>query len=219
MCLNAVEEKELLLRRVFPMPFAGWKETLLLFKVCRERGDSYALSFDELGYTKNYERFNSEEIVKRAAQMLSDDDLLRIAQQNKDQLSSFEEFIGRYYTYFGASKELRLGSIWKEVAEQAESLATKYEGNSFWAVLKAVWKSNFVEERRRDNWWMVYSIAKEEGLTSGWLTIIEDLSRCHLIERYKGDLSIPPERRQLVEELLQKHCSFSEEEKRYLSLT
>jgi hypothetical protein len=202
--VDKLEEKILLLKKIFPTPYAGFEDTLVLFKIMRKLGDPYCLGFDERGYTPTYEKFEPDEVIKRAASQISDEDLLKYAKEFKEKLSEYAEFLGKYYTYIPQTKELTLESKWHELETEAEKLFAKH-GGSFVAVLEACWEANVKLGKRWDNWWIIYSIAKERGLDKGWLVILADLERAKLIERHKGDVWIPEERIPLIENILKKH--------------
>lgn len=167
-------------------------------------GDPYCLGFDEKGYTPTYEKFEPDQVVKRVAKLISDQDLLEYAEKFKDKLSDYADFKGKFYTYDPKTKKLKLESEWRELENKAESFLSKH-GNSFTAVLEACWEANIMLGKKWDNWWMIYSIAKERGLIKSWLQIIADLERIGLIERHKGNIWIPEERILLVKTILEKH--------------
>ena len=45
---------------------------LLLFKICRELRDEYCLSFNENGYDKHFEEFDSKKMIDRVAEILKE---------------------------------------------------------------------------------------------------------------------------------------------------
>jgi hypothetical protein len=200
--VDKFREKTLLLKRIFPTPYAGYEDTLVLFKILRKLGDPYCLKFDEKGYTPTYEKIELDELIRRAVNQISDEDLLKYTQEFNEKLPEYVEFFGRYYTY--TPKELKLESKWHELENEAEKLFLKH-GNSFVAVLGACWEVNVKLGKRWDNYWMIFSIAKERGLGKGWLVLLADLERAKLIERHKGDIWIPEERTPLVENILEKY--------------
>jgi hypothetical protein len=202
--LISLKKKILLLKKIFPTPYAGCEDTLVLFKIMRKLGDPYCLRFDERGYTPTFEKFESDEVIQRAASQVSDEDLLKYVEEFKEKLSDYYEFLGKYYTYIPQTKELTLESKWHELEIEAEKLFAKH-GDSFVAVLEACLEANVKLGKRWDNWWIIYSIAKERGLDKGWLVILADLERVKLIERHKGDVWIPEERIPLVENILKKY--------------
>lgn len=204
MQVDKLSEKKLLLKRIFPTPYAGYEDTLALFKIGRKLGDQYCLRFDERGYTPTYERFDSEQVVERVAELISDQDLLRYAKEFKEKLSEYSDFKGKYYSYFPKSKELKLESEWHSLKAEGDKMFHKH-GNAFIAVLGACWEANVKLDKKWDNWWIIFSIAKEHGLEKGWLTILADLERIRLIERHKGDIRIPEERIPLIEAILKKY--------------
>jgi len=106
--VDRFREKTLLFKRIFPTPYAGYEDTLVLFKILRKLGDPYCLEFDERGYTPTYEKIEPDEVIRRAASQISDEDLLKYAQEFNEKLPEYVEFFGRYYTYI--PKELKLES-------------------------------------------------------------------------------------------------------------
>jgi len=201
--VSKIRERKLLLERVFPTPYAGYEDSLVLFKIGREKGDPYCLRFDERGYTPDYKRFDSKQVIERVASIMSDSDLATYAKKYREKLSEFHEFKGKYYTYDPKTKELTFESRWDELKE-AFKLFYNRHGRGIWAVLKACWEANVKYGKKWDNYHLVMYLAKDYGLRKGWFRVLTDLSdRIGLINRHKGDLYIPEELLPLVENILE----------------
>jgi len=144
-------EKEILIELLFPTPYAGSQNTLLLFSLCRELGDEYCLSFNDLGYTSDYKPFDSKEVIKRSTQFLTDDRLLSYFENNKNQLNPWRDFYGKYYTYEKKIKRLRIGSEWDKIEKNLDEFHAR-KGKQLHAVLMAIWEANVDLNKRNDNW-------------------------------------------------------------------
>ena len=116
---------KLLIKRLFPTPLAGYEHTLVLFKICRELGDQYCLSFDEKGYTADYKPFDSEEVIEKAVRLLTDDRLPSYVERYKDKLAR-SDFRGKYYTYDHKTKRLKLESEWEKIESELKGLFKEY---------------------------------------------------------------------------------------------
>ena len=194
-------EKELLLRRIFPAPYAGYESTLPLFIICRELGDSYCLKFNEKGYTKNYQRFDSEEVIKRVSKLISDEQLLYYAKKFEAALNTYSDFKGKYYTYDHKTKQLKIGSKWKTILKTLNEFFNEY-GKNGEAVLRAIFEVNVKHDKRWKNFWLIHTLAKKYGLVKGWYAILSELELIGIITRHKGDIWIPDELIPLIKHVI-----------------
>ena len=196
-------EKELLIKRIFSTPYAGYEDSLTLFLICRELGDPYCLKFNEKGYTEKYESFKSDEVIARAVNLLNDQKLLDFAKKYKDALSGWNKFQGEHYTYDPKTKSLTLQSQWPYLEKKLRSFLDEY-GNEGEAVLLAIWEVNTDHGKRYDNYYMIQTLAKKSGLKKGWLKILAELELIEIISRHKGDIAIPEELLPLSTKVLKK---------------
>lgn len=141
MCRGVIKkhERKLLLERVFPTPVAGLEDTLALFPICSELGDPYCLSFNENGYTDDYKPLDSQEVIDRATDLLTEKCLPHYAEKCKDKLYASDSK-GRYYTYDYKIKNLRIESEWEKI-----------DGKGGKAVLRAIWEASANLGMRRNN--------------------------------------------------------------------
>jgi hypothetical protein len=161
-----LKERELLIKRVFPTPYAQAESSQLLFRVCRERGGPYCSRFKENGFTEKFEPFKNEEVIVEATKMLADEDLLKLAAAHKTVLNSWQDFKGEYYTYDCKSRSFRIGSVWPSMGKDLVRFREKY-GNEGMAVLSAIVEVNVEHDKRWKNYYMVMTLAKEKGLGKG----------------------------------------------------
>jgi hypothetical protein len=185
-------ERKLLLKRIFPTPFTGFKDSLALFEICRELGDPYCLSFNDNGYTSDYKPFDTEEVINRATTLLADDKIFDYyVKKYKDKLSPYHDFKGRYYTYDHKTKNLRFESVWGELKKRLDEFFDKYENDGM-IVLRAIYEVYVKLDKRRHNFHMILGLAKENGLRKGWFIIKARLEMMEIVED-GGDISIPEE--------------------------
>lgn len=59
--------------------------------------------------------------------------------------------------------------------------------------IEAIGEVNVDHDKKWDNWWTIHIVAKEKGLEKGWIKIIEKLDLMCVIDKRKGDISIPEE--------------------------
>jgi len=202
-------ERKLLIKRLFPTPLAGYEHTLVLFQTCRELGDQYCLSFDEKGYTADYKPFDSEEVIEKAVKLLTDDRLPSYVEKYKDKLQR-SDFRGKYYTYDQKTKSLKLKSEWEKIEAKLNEFFQEH-GNNGKAVLRAIWEANVNLDKKWNNYYIIYALAKKYGLKKGYRSILDNLRifpRMHEPIRYiksnRGvDIQIPDELIPLIENVLQ----------------
>ena len=196
-------ERKLLLKILFPTPYAGYEHMLALFEICRELGDPYCLNFDEKGYTTDYKPFDSEEVISRVAKLLIDDHLLYYFERYKNKLTGGRDFKGKYYTYDDKTKSLKIKSEWKKLEEMLDEFSKEYRKGGE-AVLRAIWEANVKLNKKYDNYYIVKTLAEKYGLGKGWFKILSSLEIIKVVYRHKGDIWISEELLPLVENVLQK---------------
>lgn len=204
-------ERKLLIKRIFPTPLAGYEHTLVLFQICRELGDQYCLSFDEKGYTADYKSFDSEEVIEKAVKLLTDDRLLSYVERHETIISEYHDFRGKYYTYDHKTKSLKLKSEWEKIEAKLNEFFQEH-GNNGKAVLRAIWEANVNLDKKWNNYYIIYALAKKYGLKKGYRSILDNLRifpHMHEPIRYiksnRGvDIQIPEELIPLVENVLQR---------------
>ena len=187
-----VKERLFLLKRIFPTPYAGYEDSLVLFKIGKELNDSYCRQFNDRGYTPDYKSFDSNTVIQQVSEKLSDDLLLRYAKVYRNKLSESHYFLGRYYTYDPRTKELILGSKWSELRKELEKFYGKH-GKTLGAVLKACYEISIEEDKKWKNWFFIQNRLKELGAGKGWRSALTDLERVRIIKKHKGDIEIPEE--------------------------
>jgi len=203
-------ERKLLLKRIFPAPLAGYEHTLVLFRICRELGDQYCLSFNETGYTADYKPFNSEEVIDRAVKLLTDEHLLHFVERHKDVISEYHDFRGKFYTYDHKTKNLRLESEWEKIEARLNEFFKEFD-ESGKAVLRAIWEVNVNLNKKYSNYYIVYELAKKYGLTKGYRSILDSLRifprMLEPIQYNKSnrgvDIQIPEELIPLIEDVIE----------------
>jgi len=203
-------ERKLLIKRLFPTPLAGYEHTLVLFKICRELGDQYCLTFDEKGYTADYKPFDSEEVIDRAVRLLTDDRLPSYVEKYKEKLAR-SDFRGKYHSFDHKTKSLKLESVWEKIEARLNEFFEEF-GKDGVAVLRAIWEANVNLDKKWNNYYIVYALAKKYGLRKGYRSILDNLRifpRMHEPIRYiksnRGvDIQIPDELIPLVEIVLQR---------------
>lgn len=196
-------ERKLLIKRIFPTPFAGHEHTLVLFQTCRDLGDQYCLSFDEKGHTSDYKPFDSEEVIDRVVKLLTDDRLRSHVERDKTVISEYHDFRGKYYTYDHKTKSLKLESEWEELETMLDEFAIEYRKDGK-AVLCAIREANVKLDKKSDNWFIIRKLAKKHGYKKGWFEILASLEIIGIIQRHKGDLWVPEELIPLVENVLER---------------
>lgn len=202
--VNKEHERKLLIKRIFPTPYAGYEHMLPLFQICRDMKDLYCLNFNENGYTADYKSFKSEEVISRAAKLLTDDRLLYYVERYKDKLSAWSDFKGKYYTYEPKTRSLKLESEWEKLKTMLDEFFENYSKDGK-AVLSAIWEANVKRDKKRDNWFIIKTLAEDKyGLKKHWLKIISRFEIIGIIERHKGDIWIPEELIPLVGNVLQR---------------
>lgn len=189
---NKESERELLLKRIFSIPYASVENPPILLRICKELGDEYCLKFEDTGFTKNYEKCDPEQVIIRAARLLTDDNLLTCCEKYKKYLNKYNDFKGKYYTYSCQTQNLKIESDWPKLEKKLRDLILDYPGGAK-AVLEAIWEVNIDHDKKWDNWWAIHTVAKEKGLGQGWIKIIEKLDLMCVIDKRKGDISIPEE--------------------------
>ena len=211
--IDKEQERKLLVKRIFPTPYAGYKDSLALFEICRDLEDPYSLGFNEDGHTPDYKGFDSETVVERASKLLINARLNHYVDKYRDKLNEWNSFKGKYYTYNPKTKTLKLESEWAKLETGLDELYSEY-GVGLKAVLRAVWEVNVKLSKKWDNYWMIHMLAKKYGLDKGWF---RNLSRLELVgakqlsaemvgvvDWHKGSISIPEELIPLVEKVLRK---------------
>lgn len=160
--LSKEAEKRMLIERIFPVPYAGSSElSLLLLRVCKELGSSYSLQFDERGYTKEYASFDKDKILDETSRLITDEALYEQARINRDALSNYHTFKGKYYTYEPKKMELTLGRSWERIRKDILALIRE-TAECVKCVLEAV-----VEVSKTplyDSYWPIFTTAKRKGL-------------------------------------------------------
>lgn len=179
------EEGRILFKRIFPPE--------ILLEVRKEVGDSYCAQFDERGYDKDYKRFNEEEVITLLSKALSDQQILEFSLKYRDDLSSYWDFRGNYYTYDPKKKELKLESSWPELRREIQRLIQKH-GENARAFLKACCYVCVEVGKRWKNYYHIQSKAREFGMKKGWFTMLADFELAGVISRHKGNIDIPEER-------------------------
>jgi len=192
-------ERRILFRKVF--------QPLILLKIGREIGDTYCLQFNENGYDKNYNYYKEDDIISRLAEGLSDDQLVEAVRTNPEAAYSYSRFVGKYYTFDNAKRELTVGSAWPEILSRLEEVFRKH-GRAAWAVLKA-----YLELREDRSAWsscdynrLQYAAAELAG--AGWRKALIALEIARVIDkrgsgRRPGERSIALEMIPLVENVVQ----------------
>lgn len=187
------EERRILFKRIFP------PEKLL--EIGKQVGDPYCAKFDERGYDKDYRHFNEEEVITRLSKALSDQQVLEFSLKYRDDLSSYRDFRGNYYTYEPKKKELKLESSWPELRREIERLIQKH-GENARALLKACYHICVEVGKRWKNYYHIQSRAREFGMKKGWLIMLADFELAGVISRHKGDINIPEERAPLFRDFI-----------------
>ena len=193
---DKLTERCLLLRRIF--------EGLTLLAIGKNLGDDYCIKFDERGYDSNYNYFNEDEVAKRLATTLTDEQLLNISEKYRGKLSTYWSFLGRYYTYDPKKRRLLLESTWSKIREEIYSVY-KAVGEPVYGILKA-----FLELRED---WTYYSSCKynpllfraEEliGTPRGLRKALDGLQAKGIMRLHKGDVEILPELTPLIKEIVE----------------
>lgn len=187
------DEMELLLKRIFPALYPSVQDPPVLLKICRDLGDEYCLRFEETGFTQNYqEKCDPQKVLKRCARSLTDDNLLSYCKKYKEFLNKYRDFKGERYTYNHRTQEVRLESQWPRLEKRLHDLVLDYPRGTE-TVLEAIWEVNIEHDKKLDNWWAIHTVAKNKGLGRGWIKIIEELDLLGIIDKHKGDISIPEE--------------------------
>ncbi len=199
--LTKEEERKILVKRIFPSPYAGSDSpTLALFKISKELGSQYCLQFDDRGYTKEYQPFDQDRIYEEAYRLLTDDLLLKYSKQYTSVLSAYYDFKGKFFTYDSKTRVLTTTSKWDEIRKYIESLINT-SNECVKCVLSAI-----VEVSRAniyDSYWPIMMLAKEKGLGKGWWKIITKLQLGGIINDDNRHLNLQEELIPLVEEILQ----------------
>lgn len=199
--LSKEKEKRLLIGRIFPTPYAGSDEsTLTLFKVCKDLGSSLCSQFDERGYTKEYVPFNKESVLDEVSKLIADNKLSEVALKNKDILSGYFSFRGKYYTYEPDSKSLTLGSSWDKIRKQVIGLI-----NSMTECVKCVLEAVVEVSKANiyDSYWPIFTLSKEKGLGKGWWKVLSKLQLGKVIGEDYRHMNIQFEVIPLIEEILE----------------
>jgi len=123
-----IAERYILFRKIF--------QPLALLRIGHKIGDTYCLQFNENGYDKSYNYYKEDDVISRLAEGLSDDQLVEAVRRNPEAMYSYSRFVGKYYTFDNAKRELTVGSAWPEILSRLEEVFRKH-GRAAWAVLKA----------------------------------------------------------------------------------
>ena len=194
-----VKERELLLKKA------------LLYSDClpkfgREVGEAYSLQFNEHGYDSSYNRFDPQKAVPLIAARVDEEKLLRFFEANRDSVSEYVDFRGRFYTLRGA--RLTAVSEWSGIEHSFWELCER-RGESLPLMLQACYRVSIEMDRRRDNYFMIRNVASDTGV-GAWQQVLADLEMIGLVQRDKGDIWIPEELVPLVERLLGDLASLKE---------
>jgi hypothetical protein len=193
-------ERSLLLRRMFD------GQTILA--IGRELQDSYCMKYSDIGYDKDFKYYDEKTLATAVANITNDGQLLNLAQTYANKLKSYQDFVGKYYTYDAKAKQLKLEGAWSSFAKILDDLFRKH-GRATYAVLKA-----YVEVRKDNDTWSACDYNQLEYLArelagSGWKKALVALEIGGVIEkrgsgRRPGERSIAPELIPLVENVLSK---------------
>jgi len=193
---DKLKERYLLLKRIF--------EGLTLLAIGKDLGDDYCARFDERGYDSNYNYFNEDEVVKRLANILTDEQLLNISEKYKDKLSTYWSFLGRYYTYDPEKRRLLLESSWDRIREEIHSVYRSV-GESVYGILKA-----FLELKKDWTYWssckynpLLFRAEELIGTSRGLKKALDGLRAKGIVSLHKGDIEIPPELVPLIKEVIE----------------
>ena len=198
MMMDRRMEVRILLERLFG------KYNLALIRMGHLVKDEYALRFNENGYDENYNRYDPDTLLDRLSEKLSDNLLLRFVNKEfKDSVYSWAKFCGSRFKYDPVERTLKIENCWPEIREKVERYIMAH-GNDAYALLGAVHQICVKERRRWDNYWQLHYEAKRRGLTN-WIIALAGLERTGIIERHKGDIWVPEELVQLLEEIVKQH--------------
>lgn len=204
-----LKEKELLIKRIFPAPYARVESSLVLFRICRDIGGTYCSKFKENGYTEKFQEFKTDEVIAEATKLLNDEDLLRFSSTHKGALNSWRDFKGEYYAYDHKTKALRVGSDWSNLRKNLDTASVTFGKNNVLAYLEGVWDANITHDTRLNNYVLVRQLFKEHGGSKSFLEIATRLNAYGIVEYRKSgrgvDILVSDEIVPLVAELLHKN--------------
>ena len=199
------KERELLIERLFWDSSPGSNlEDNPLFSICRELGSDYCLGFNENGYTKKYEGFNSKKVRSEALRLMNDESLDKYVEKYSDKLHIYRSFYGQFYTFDRKNRKLYHESRWSKIEEKLLLYLNKYKSNGK-AVLEAIYEVNTVQSTSYKNYYMVMTLAKNKGLGKGWRTLLSELQLMDLIDDDTKHILITEEVLPLVEKVLMHH--------------
>jgi len=192
---DKLRERQLLLRRMF--------DGRTLLAIGRDLGDDYSVRFNESGYDDKYNYFSEDEVVKRLANILTDEKLLNISQRYRDKLSTHWSFLGRYYTYDPEKKELLRESSWDRIKDEILEVY-KSVAEPTYGILKA-----FLELKKDWTYWssceynpLLFRAEELIGTSRGLKKALSGLQAKGIVSLHKGDVEILPELTPLIKEIL-----------------
>ncbi len=186
-------EKIILLKRVF----GG----ILSLKIGKELKEPYCSKFGETGYDSESHYFEEGKAIYKVAEAIADSQLIEFSQKYNDKLSAYSDFLGKYYTYDSAIKELKIESRWPILKEDVEKVYAKH-GKAALATIRAILECLDLGFKW-DNYLHIQSRAKELGAGKDWRGSLTDLEMTKLVSRHKGDVSISEELIPFAEEIVE----------------